>query len=91
MIVDAHTHFDSIRHRSRFISDMQRTRANQFCVLVVERFDSSADGFKQAEAVWLKLHEPERAFVFVGLDYTGLFGADCGEPERQPAQLRPRV
>jgi predicted TIM-barrel fold metal-dependent hydrolase len=81
MLVDAHTHFDSTRHHPRLISDMKRMGAEQFCVLVIEQFDSSPSGFKQAEAIWLKLREPDRAFVFGGLDYTGLFGEPGGEPE----------
>lgn len=81
MLVDAHIHFDSIRHYPRLISDMQRTGAGQFCVLVIERFDSCPTGFKQAEAVWLKLQEPQRAFAFGGLDYTGLFDGSGSEPE----------
>jgi Amidohydrolase len=78
MFVDAHIHFDSVRHYSRLMSDMRRTGANQFCVLVIERFDRSPRGFKQAEAIWLKLQEPERAFVFGGIDYTGLFDRGDG-------------
>ncbi len=81
MIVDAHIHFDSIQHYERLKSDMDRSGVEQFCALVIERFDDSADGFKQAEAIWLKLREPSRAFVFGGLDYTGLFGDPLGEPD----------
>src|ERR1700754_358430 len=80
MFVDAHIHFDSVRHYSRLMSDMRRTGADQFCVLVIERFDRSPRGFKQAEAIWLKLREPERAFVFGGIDYSGLFDG-AGELE----------
>jgi hypothetical protein len=74
MFVDAHVHFDAIRHRRRLLSDMERTGADQFCVLVIERFDATPHAFKQADAIWLKLREPDRAFVFGGIDYTGLFG-----------------
>lgn len=81
MFVDAHVHFDGLRHYPQLIADLDRTGADQFCVLVVERYDASPDGFKQAEAVWLKLREPYRAFVFGGLDFTGQFGVSDGEPE----------
>jgi hypothetical protein len=81
MFVDAHVHFDSVRHHTRLMADMDRTGAGQFCVLVVERFDDSPRGFKQAEAIWLKLREPTRAFLFGGLDYTGLFNGQRSEPE----------
>jgi hypothetical protein len=81
MFVDAHVHFDAIEHYPRLMSDMEQTGADQFCVLVIERFDASPRGFKQAEAVWLKLREPQRAFVFGGIDYTGLFGGGGPEPE----------
>ncbi len=74
MFIDAHVHFDSIRHRERLLSDMDHTGADQFCVLVIERFDATPHAFKQADAIWLKLREPEKAFVFGGIDYTGLFG-----------------
>lgn len=81
MVVDGHIHFDSVRRHQRLIADMDRTGAEQFCALVIERFDASPGVFKQAEAIWLKLREPRRAFVFGGLDYTGLYGDLRGEPE----------
>lgn len=81
MLVDAHIHFDSIRHYTRLLSDMDRTGAEQFCVLVIERFDGAHGAFKQAEAIWLKWREPHRAFVFGGIDYSGLYGDPHGEPE----------
>jgi hypothetical protein len=81
MLVDAHVHFESVKHYARLKSDMSRTGAGQFCVLVAERYDDTPDGFKQAEAIWLKLREPDHAFVFGGLDYTGLYGNPDGAPE----------
>lgn len=81
MLIDGHVHFDSIRHYDRLIADMERTGAQQFNVLVIERFDETPGAFKQAEAIWIKAREPERAFAFGGLDYTGLYGNPSGEPE----------
>lgn len=78
MLVDAHIHFESVRHYERLLSDMRRTGAEQFCTLVTERFDTTPTGFKQAEAIWLKLREPKRAFVFGGIDYSGLFDEENG-------------
>ncbi|MCC7083552.1 MAG: amidohydrolase family protein [Pirellulales bacterium] len=74
MIVDGHVHFYSVKHYCRLMSDMRRTEARQFCVLVLDQVDPNPDTFALAEGIWLKLHHPNEAFVFGGLDYTGLMG-----------------
>jgi len=81
MFVDSHVHFDAVRHHAQMLSDMLRMGAGQFCVLVIERFDANPVGFKQPEAVWMKLTEPARAFVFGGIDYTGIFGGRSTQPD----------
>ena len=62
MLIDSHIHFDSIRHRNRLLSELRRFGAGQFCILVIERYSADPNAYKQAEGIWLKLHEPDRAF-----------------------------
>jgi predicted TIM-barrel fold metal-dependent hydrolase len=72
MIVDGHVHFYSVKFYDRLVSDMRRTGAEQFCVLVLDQVDPNPDTFAQAEGIWIKLRHPREAFVFGGLDYNGL-------------------
>jgi predicted TIM-barrel fold metal-dependent hydrolase len=80
MVVDGHIHFDSMRHYDRLMADMKRTGADQFCVLVLDQVAGCLESFKQAEGIWLKLQQPERAFVFGALDFTGVCAGREGEP-----------
>jgi hypothetical protein len=80
MIVDGHVHFESARHHDRLLADMQCTGVDQFCVLVLDRVEGSPESFKQAEAIWLKLQHPDRAFVFGALDFTDICDGRNGAP-----------
>ncbi len=85
-IIDNHTHFDSLEVYQRYLSDMDGAGIDQFCILVIGRDHAAPDAFKQAHALWLKHRHPDRAYVFGGLDFTGMF--DQGRPEPEVPFIR---
>jgi hypothetical protein len=81
MLIDGHIHFDSVHNYEKLMADMKRFGAEQFCILVIERINSDSNSFRQAEGIWLKLQEPDRAFLFGGLDYSGFTDNEKRQPK----------
>ncbi|MEO6054937.1 MAG: amidohydrolase family protein [Chthoniobacterales bacterium] len=69
MIIDAHIHFDSTDVYQRQMEDITREGADQFCVLVIDRHTENPADFKQAQGIWIKWKNPERVFLFGGIDW----------------------
>jgi len=80
MIVDCHTHFDGAALYDKMLADQRRTGADQFNIVVVPRTGDRAD-WPMAAALWFKRRQPDRVYVFGGLDYTGLFDGGRDEPD----------
>lgn len=77
-IVDGHTHFDSIDVSAEQIEDLNYQGADQFAVLVVERFLPDYASFKQPQGLWMKWKLPDLAFLFGGIDWGGFI-----DPEKR--------
>lgn len=75
-IIDGHTHFDSIDVYAEQIEHLQYQWAEQFAVLVVERFLPDYASFKQPQGLWMKWKLPAQTFLFGGLDWGGFIDPD---------------
>jgi len=91
MIVDAHIHFDALAAYPAQMADLARGGADQFCILVVDRYTAGPDQFKQAHGLWMKTRTPERAFLFGGIDWSGVFDAGKDAPDEPLVEQAARM
>lgn len=70
-MVDGHTHFDSLGVFDEQTEILKYQGAEQFAVLVVERFRSDYATFKQPQGLWIKWKLPNQVFLFGGIDWDG--------------------
>lgn len=77
-IVDGHTHFDSIDVYEEQTGNLKYQGADQFAVLVVERFRSNYARFKQPQGLWMKWKLPGQVFLLGGMDWGGFINPTRG-------------
>ena len=86
MIIDSHVHFGDWENQTaledlyaKMLGEMDRDGVAQFSLCVCGNYAGRYGNFKLADALWFKFRQPERVYVFGGLDMTGLFAGPTPE------------
>jgi len=87
VIIDCHTHFNSISHYEAMLTDQKNQGADQFVILVLEKLGDRH--FVLPEAFWFKHRHPGKVHVYGSIDCTGMHspGAQPEVPFTQQIQL----
>jgi hypothetical protein len=88
MLIDAHVHFEGPELAARMLEDQARTGVQQFNILDMGWADSRGSTCTLAQALWFKSQQPDKVFVFGGLDFSGIYDHHRALPDMPfPRQL----